>query len=334
MSSATIKDIANHLNIAPSTVSRALRDHPDISQERKDAIMKLAKKLDYHPNTIARSLKSNRTMTIGVIIPEIKHNFFSAALDGIEEATYKSGYTILVCKSNEDYQRELVNTRALVTNRADGLLVSIAQNTQNTDHFKNLLKRKIPLVFFDRVCENLNTSKVIMDDYNGAFKAVEHLIKSGYTNIAHLAGPKHLSISRQRLGGYCAALKKHGIPHREEYVIHAGMDDVDGEQGFNQLMKLDEPPKAVLAVNDPVALGIYMQMKKNGLKIPDDMAVVGFSDNPVSSLIDPPMTTVAQHPYEMGRRAAELLLEQMEQGESFKPKTEVLNFDLIIRESA
>jgi DNA-binding LacI/PurR family transcriptional regulator len=329
----TIKDIAHDLKVSPATVSRALRNHPNISTKRKQTIMEKAEELNYRPDSIAQSLKSRHTLTIGVIVPEIKHNFFAAVLDGIEEVAYKAGYTILVCKSNEDSGREIVNTNALVSQRVAGIIVSVAQNSTNADHFTALMKRNVPVVFFDRVLEGEELSKVIVDDYAGAFRLVEHLIESGYRRIAHLAGLKHLWISNRRLEAYRDALKKHGLPFREEYLVHGGFDEEDGAKGYRRLMALEEKPDAIFAVNDPVALGVYTSCKKDGLRIPQDLAIAGFSDNPISALLDPALTTVSQPAYEMGQAAAKMLLGQIREGIPAQPVTQVCNTHLIVRHS-
>jgi LacI family transcriptional regulator len=201
MAPATIKDLARELKLSPSTVSRALRDHPDISPGTKKRVVSLADKLDYHPDSIAQSLQTKKTKTIGVIVPEIKQPFFASVINGIEELAYAAGYTIIVCQSNETADREVVVTRSLGSHRVAGLLVSLSRNTRNLDHFKVLQRRGVPVVFFDRVSNDIEASKVVVDDYKGAFDVVEHLIKSGYKRIAHLAGPQNLSISRFRLKG-------------------------------------------------------------------------------------------------------------------------------------
>ncbi len=330
----TIKDIARRLEISSSTVSRALHDHPDISADTKQKVMSLAQELDYHPNSIAQSLKSMRTNTIGVIVPEIKHDFFAFVLDGIEDVTYRAGYTIFVSKSNESLDREVINTRAMVSNRVAGLIVSISQNTQDGNHFKILQQRNIPVVFFDRVCQDICASKVVVDDFDGAFKMVEFLIQSGYRNIAHVAGPQFLSLGSERLRGYREALEKNGIPYRDDYVVIGGFNEEDGVAGFNSIRERKLDIDAIFAVNDPVAIGIFMKIKELGLKIPDDIALAGFSDNPIASLIDPPLTTVKQPAYELGAAAAKLLLQEIEDEEGeFQPKTEILKTRLIIRQS-
>ncbi len=329
----TIKDIAAELNISPSTVSRALRDHPDISIKTKQEVNALAKELDYHPDSIAQSLKQRHTNLIGVIVPEIKNNFFSASISGIEEIAYRAGYAIIVSQSNESYEREVLNIRALISNRIAGLLISISRGTTQDDQFRLLERQQIPFVFFDRVCEGVEASKVVVDDFNGAFKAVEYLIDSGYTRIAHLAGPRHLSVSQYRLNGYLSALKKHKIPYDERLVIFGGLDEEDGYDGLSKLMELDVLPDAVFAANDPVAIGAFEKIKEQGLRIPQDIALLGFCNNPISRLVEPTITTVNQPAYQVGKRAAELLIEQINSPDNFVPRKVVLKTELVIRNS-
>ncbi len=334
MALATIKDLAKALNLSPSTVSRALRDHPDISPLTKKRVISLADKLDYHPNSIAQSLQTKKTKTIGVIVPEIKQPFFASVINGIEEFAYAAGYTIIVCQSNEAYEREIFYTRSLVSLRVAGMLVSLSQTTQSFDHFKVLQRSNVPVVFFDRVSDKIKASKVVVDDYQGAFDVVDHLIKSGYRRIAHLAGPKNLSISKIRLKGYKDALEQANLPFKGDMVVHGGLDDTDGIIGFQKLLSLHPLPDAVFAVNDPVATGVFMVMKERGLKIPADIALAGFSNTHMTSLLDPPLTTVEQPSYEIGKTAAQLLMDQINNGdENFLPKSVVLKTHLIVRGS-
>ena len=331
----TIKDLAKQLGVAPSTISRALRDYPDISDNKKKEIRELANKLGYQPDAIARSLQSGRTKTIGVIVPEIKHDFFSSVLDGIEDVAYKAGYSIFVCKSNEDYIREVINTRNLLSYSVAGIIVSLSQNTTDEEHLLAVQARNIPLVFFDRVSKNIKANKVIVDDEQGAYIAVDHLICSGYKRIAHLAGPDHLSISKNRLNGYKKALAKKKLPYKKEYVIHGGLDEEDGVRGFKQLMQLRPVPDAVFCVNDPVAVGVFMECKRRKVRIPKDIAIVGFSDNPITAMIDPPLTTVSQPAYEMGNVAAKMLLDEIgNKKDGYKPKTRRLKTELVIRKTS
>lgn len=334
MSRATITDIAKELSISPSTVSRALRNHPDISQATKDKVIDTANKFDYFPDTLAQGLKKQRTNTIGIIVPEIQHHFFSSAISGIEDITYSAGFTIMVCQSNEDYEREKLHVRALVSNRIAGLLISLSQSTDDISHFDVLKRRNIPVVFFDRTHEKITDSQVIVDDYKGAYELVCHLIERGYKRIAHLAGPENISIGRNRLNGYRDALTAHGIAIDEKYIVSGGFRQEDGTNGIQKLLQLDTPPDAVFAVNDPVALGAFIVLKEKKLRIPEDIALAGFSNNPFSSIIEPPLTTVDQAAHEIGKTAARLLLDQIESGiVNRKPEIIVHETKLIIRKS-
>ena len=332
MRHATIVDIAKKLGVAPSTVSRALSDHPDVKKSTKERIRKLAKDLHYSPNPIARSLKSNRTTTIGVLVPEIKHDFFASAISGIEEIAYQSGYTIIVCQSNESYEREVVNANALLHHRVAGVIVSISQNTKSGEHFQDLLRRKIPLVFFDRVCDDVPASKVVIDDCKSAYKAVIHLIDRGYERIAHFAGPKELGICIRRKTGYLDALKERGLIASDGLIRYGGLHEEDGYRSMVSMLAENVIPDAIFAVNDPVAIGAFQKIKEAGLKIPDDIAIVGFSNNKITALIDPPLTTVNQPSFEMGKKSAQILVDSIEDG-TIEPKTFTLETELIIRGS-
>jgi DNA-binding LacI/PurR family transcriptional regulator len=335
MAQPTIKDIARKLGLSPSTVSRALNDHPDISRETKRRVQETADAFDYHPNSIAQSLQSKRSNIIGVVVPQVKHVFFAQIMAGITDIAYDAGYTVMICQSNDDYEREELNIKALISQRVDGLLISISQSTDSHEHFNQLLKQGIPLVFFDRVSEKVNASKVVVDDFDGAFHAVEYLIQRGYRKIGHLGGPDFLNISQDRYKGYEAALKKHGFSVQERMVIHIGLNEEHGTEGMARLLEqATEMPDAVFCVDDPVAIGAYSHLRAKGLSIPGDIALVGFSDSPIASLVDPPLTTVRQPAYEIGRRATELLLEQLGCDEADRvPRREILKTELIIRQS-
>lgn len=337
MSRTTLRDLAKKLNLSVSTISRALNDSSEISDATKRRVIEASLALDYHPNILARGLINKQTKIIGVIVPEITHDFFSLAISGISGVAYDAGYVIMLCESNESYDREVINTNALVSNQIAGLIVSISQETKRHDHFEYLQRIGIPLVFFDRVCESLKTSKIVVDDYGGAFKAVEYLVKKGRKRIAHLGGTEHLSISRDRFTGYLDALHTFGIPFDNNLVYFGGFQEQNGIEGMQVLLELEKPPDAVFAVNDPVAIGAYEEIRNRGLRIPDDIAVVGFSNNPVAAIIDPPLTTIEQPAYELGRRAAIILLEQIvakTERRIYKPVREVLETKLITRSSA
>jgi DNA-binding LacI/PurR family transcriptional regulator len=334
MKHATITDIAKRLGLSPSTISRALNNHPDIRLETKNLVKQVAKELRYSPNPIAQSLKSNRTSTIGVIVPEIKHDFFASAISGIEEVAYHSGYTIIVCQSNESFEREVVNTNVLVQHRVAGVLASISQQTRTGDHFLVLIDQKIPLVFFDRVCEDVPTSRVVVDDTKSAHHAVSFLVQKGYRRIAHFAGPRELNICKRRLRGYFDALNAVNMDAPQERVFFGGLHEADGYASMDAMLKLEPRPDAVFCVNDPVAIGAFQRIKEAGLRIPQDVALVGFSNNKISGLVDPPLTTVDQPSFEMGKRAAGILLELIECGDkTCEARTIVLETTLIIRGS-
>jgi DNA-binding LacI/PurR family transcriptional regulator len=332
MKHSTIFDIAKQLQISPSTVSRALNDHPDIKEETKALVTKTAKELRYSPNPMARGLKNNRSTTIGVIVPEIKHDFFSSAISGIEEIAYQSGYTIIVCQSNESFEREVVNTNVLMHQRVAGVIVSISQSTKSGDHFQDLLKAKVPLVFFDRVCEDVPASKVVIDDYKSAYDAVTYLIEKGYKKIAHFAGPQELGICMRRWSGYVDALQDHQIPVVSELVRYGGLHEQNGYESMDALLQEQIVPDAVFAVNDPVAIGAFQKIKEAGLKIPDDVAIIGFSNNKITTLVEPQLSTVDQPSFEMGKKAAQILINTIEHRMP-EPKTFVLGAKLILRGS-
>ncbi|QSE96236.1 LacI family DNA-binding transcriptional regulator [Fulvivirga lutea] len=334
----TIKDIARELGISPSTVSRALKDHPDISIETKKAVTELAEKLNYTPNSIALSLRQQKTNTIGVIIPEIIHFFFSTVISGIEDIAYDAGYSVIVSQSNESYDREVMDSKALFNNRVDGMLISLSRETTQFDHLKSLFDRGVPMVFFDRVTDAINCSKVVVDDFGGSFEATEHLINQGYKRIAHLSGPKSLTISEVRLEGYKAALAKHNIPYDEKLVMRdkASEDEQSAKKLTEQLLSGPNPPDSLFAINDIAALGAMMAAKEKGLKIPKDFGIVGFSNWRFTSLTEPPMTTVNQPGFEMGQEAARLLIKQIEakNDEVIEPETVELKTNLVIRGSS
>lgn len=330
----TVKDIAERLCLHYTTVSKALRDHPDISTATKHRVLSLAKELDYHPNSIAKSLKKQTTSTVGIIVPSIQIDFFSAVISGVEEVAYGRGFNTVVCQSNENSDREAIHVRTLISNRVAGVLVSVSQTTTSGAHFRALQKQGIPLVFFDRICEDVEADKVVVDDYGGAVQAVRHLIRSGYRMIAHVAGPKNTSIGRDRCRGYVDELERNGIAIDREMITYGGLQQDDGVAALRGFLSRGKMPDAIFAVNDPVAIGIYDETKRNGLKIPKDVALVGFGNVKLSSYLDPPLTTVRQSPYKLGKAAAGMLLRRIENPEhEMTSAVEVIETELILRES-
>jgi DNA-binding LacI/PurR family transcriptional regulator len=335
-SQATIKDIAKELNISPSTVSRALKNHPDISQETKKAVVELADKMEYQPNSIALSLRKSKSNTIGVIIPHIVHHFFSTIISGIEDVAHDQGYRVILAQSSESYFKELDNINTLISSRVDGLFLSLASGDNNYEHLKNLQKRNIPLVFFDRATDEIEASKVLVDDYDGAFLATEHLIEQGCQNIVHLAGPDNLKITENRRKGYEDALKKHHFALNPQLVVHSdnlqkAFDTIS--QMIQNSVKID----GIFTVNDDTAIGAIKAVKKMGLRIPEDIAVIGFGDDPICKVVEPNLSSVSQAGFEMGQAVANLFFAQMikkEKGEPFTPETKILSTQLAIRESS
>ncbi|MBN1543170.1 LacI family DNA-binding transcriptional regulator [candidate division KSB1 bacterium] len=330
---ATIKDIARRLNISPSTVSRALSDHCDISKKTKNKVLKLAHELNYQPNSIAQSLKTNKTRVVGLIVPALQNYFFPEIVSTIEEVFFRAGFTIIVCQSNESYERELLNIQVLTSNRVAGLLAAVSQTTKNFDHFKQLKKMNIPLVLFDRDCDGVDAPLVTVDNYSGAVAAVRYLLSCGYKKIAHLAGLQHVSTAEKRYKAYCDVLHENRIPYRSDYVPFGSFFESDGYTNTGNLLQLPDPPEAIFAVNDTVAFGAYKKIKERGLSIPDDIALVGYDDVPFMQSLDPPITTVRQPMAEIGRQAANLLLEQMGCPYDQENMKTVLQPELIVRDS-
>ncbi|MEH6679091.1 MAG: LacI family DNA-binding transcriptional regulator [Sediminicola sp.] len=336
MGRVTLKDIANQLNITPSTVSRALNDHPAIKRETREAVKELARELDYQPNQFALGLLQKRSSTIGVIVPEITSHFFSAIITGIQDVIGPSDYNIMICLSNESYEDELDLVKKLSKIRVDGILVSPSSSTKEFDHFRNLQKNDIPVVVFDRDCPGLEADKVLVDDYFGAYQAVEYLIRSGCTKIAHLGGPLNLSTTEHRLQGYLDAMEKNKLPVKEGYVVHVkGFSHEDGIKPVKKLLHLEERPDAIFAMNDNIAISAMHIAKKMDLRIPEDISIVGFDDDPHSSYFSPSLSTVWQPVYSLGMLAARILLGRIKNKTPHLAfRKEVFKPELMVRSSS
>ena len=329
----TIKDIARQLGISPSTVSRALKDHPDISQETKKAVNDLARKLNYQPDLVALSLKKGQSRIIGVIVPEIVHYFFSTVISGIEDVANESGYRVMICQSNETFEREVENVEALLYSRVDGILVSISKKTVKLDHLKKVMDQHVPMVMFDRIADNLETDKVYVDDEHAAYTAVRHLIVNGYRNIIHYAAPQHLEIGRLRKEGYIRALKQFQIPVRDEFIIKCDTME-EAQKMTEETMKLTPRPDAFFCVNDMTAAGVMKMLKRLNYKIPDDVAIVGFTNGEISNLPTPAITSVEQHGFDIGREAARLLIDRLiHSGKEIPPRKKIIKTTLVVKGS-
>jgi LacI family transcriptional regulator len=332
-SQVTIKDIASQLGISPSTVSRALKDHPDISERTKKAVKELANILGYKPNEIALSLRTSKTNIIGLIIPEIEHHFFSSVINGIEAVASLNGYNVMIFQSNEKYTREVINTQTLLSHRVDGVLLSVSKETQNYSHMENLIKNSIPIVLFDRVIDELPVDKVIVDDYRGAYEATEHMIQKGCKKIIHLASQDKLSVGMQRRRGYTDAMIKHKL-FKEEYVVHAENLE-ESKKAVTNLLNKKYGMDGIFAVNDLSAIGAMQAIRKKGLKIPKDIAVVGFTNSLSGQFTEPALSTVDQQGYKLGEQAAQLLLQRMSSKDMhYTPVTKILGTGLVVRASS
>lgn len=329
----TIKDIARDLNVSVSTVSRALRGMPDVNPQTMKDILRHAEKIDYQPNMAALSLVKKQTQTIGIIVPNMDY-FFATAIRGIDEAALEAGYTVMICQSNESYGREVVNTKRLMLSSVDGLIVSLSSETNNVDHFRRVIQKDIPIVFFDRTSTDLNASGVVLDNAHGAEQAVTHLIEQGCTRIALLGSHEHMSISSLRENGYREALKKEGLTIDDSLIFHCDFDQESAYRATVQLLGKRNPPDAIFAVSDRMALGAFLAVKEKGLRIPEDVAIVGFNDEPIMSLLTPKLSSVAQPAFEMGRRAARLFIEHIHAEVKTDVETIVLKPQLMIRESS
>ncbi len=334
----TIKDIAKALGLSTSTVSRALRGSHEISAETKKLVIEYAEQYNYRPNPIALSLKERRSHSVGVVVCEIANNYFSQAINGIESIAYNRGYHVIISQSHESYDREVVNVEHLASRSVDGLLVSLSAETDRVEHFKKLHDKGFPIVFFDRVTDDIETHKVVADNYQGAYNATQHLIDAGFTRIAHLASSAHLSISVERLNGYKAALRDNGIPFNETYIKncnHGGMIFNELEDAVKNLVTLKDKPDAIFSAGDRLTVSCLRVLKTLGLKVPDDIALVGFSNSSFGELITPGLTTVKQPAFEMGQAATELLIKLIESKRAVTEFEKVtLQTELIVRESS
>lgn len=309
-----MKDIARELGISVATVSRALQDSPRISETRREQIKAYAREHNFTPNLLAESLRHSRQKPlkiIGVIIPELAHYYFSSILSGIEEEASSRGYRIMVAQSDEQYEREVRICQSFYENKVCGIIVSQAKDTRNYDHFQRLIDNGVPLVFYDRICTGINASRVVVDDYMGAYKAVSHLIDTGCRRIAYYGSPMQLEISKNRFNGYKDALLKHGLPVDED--LYGICDNrADAEAITPAILTRSNPPDGFFAVNDDTAIGIMYTAKRMGFRVPEDIAVCGFTNGQRAVACDPMLTTVEQRGRTVGSEAADILIGQVE----------------------
>ena len=310
----TMKDIAQALGVSVATVSRALKDNPRISKEQREKIQAYAREHHFYPNVIAESLRNSRVKplkVIGVIVPQLSHFYFSSILSGIEEEATTHGYRIMVAQSNERYEREVKICQDFYKNRVCGVIVSQAKDTVKYEHFKKLIDHHMPLVFYDRICTGINCSRVVVDDYMGAYNAVTHLINTGCRRIACFSSPMTLEISKNRYNGYRDALLKNGLKVNENFLRICDNRE-DAEVLTPELLQQEEIPDAFFAVNDDTAVGILYAAKRMGYRIPEDISICGFTNGDRSKACDPMLTTVEQRGVRVGEEAANILISKVE----------------------
>ena len=328
----TIHDLAKALNIDSSTVSRALNDSPRISKKTKEKIREKAKAMGYQRNSLASHLRTNKTYSIGVIVPRLSRNFFSNVISGIEETAYQKGYSVIICQSLESLEREKKILETLLANRVDGILISISMQTNSLDHLDTFLNYGAPMVFYDRPCNYKNCTSVSIDDYDASFRATAHLIENGCKTIVHFGGPQNIGLYQNRKNGYIAALNKYGLPVSDALCFETKLSEKDGEDMAKKVLDMGGVD-GIYSANDTSAISAMQYFKTVGIKVPEQIAIVGFNNDPISSVIEPPLTTINQPDYEMGYTAAAHLIKQIE-GRAGNGQPLVLTSELIVRNSS
>lgn len=328
----TIIDIAQALRISKSTVSRALKDAPDVKEETKKAVKALAEQLDYHPNKLALSLLNRQTNTIGVITPNLDY-VLATMVKGIDEVALEAGYTVMVCQSDERFGREIVNTKRLLDSSVDGFMVSVSSETKVFEHIKKIHNKKIPLVFFDRVVESIDAPKVRLDNVMGGALAAQHLVDQGYKKIAILAGPENLDISNKRMEGYLHVLRENNMRADKKLIIHCDFDQQYAYEATKELLAMKKRPDAIFTISDRMAIGAMLAIKEKGLQMPHDIGLIGFNNEPVTSLVTPSISSIEMYSFEMGKATAKLFIEMLHGDPEKLAKEIVIKPKLFIRES-
>lgn len=330
----TLQDLANELNTTPSTISRSLNDHKGISPEMKKKVKDLATRWNYRANAMASGLRTGYSKTIGVVVPMINRDFFSNVIAGIEKVAFSKGFNLIICQSHNDMQSEIDSINTLLESSVAGIFVSLATGTTDYGHFKKAQEQGFPIVFFDRVPNEVETTKIVINDFKGAYQATNHLIEMGYKNIAHFSGIDHVDIYKSRKAGYIQALEEHDIEVNPKLIVPDTLSRSEGEKAIEQLISLDAPPDAVFAASDYSALGAYTWLRNNNYNIPNDFGIVGFSNEQFTSIISPSLSTINQFSNGMGKYAAEVFFESLNSKVMSVPRTIQLAPELIIRESS
>lgn len=331
----TIKDIANVLGLTPSAVSKALSNHPRISDKTKKAVQEVVVKLNYQPNLLSSALRKGKSFLVGVIVPRVHSSFFSSVVEKMEEVLNSNGYNIIMTQSNELYDKECKSIDSLLSIQVDGIIASLANETTNLDYYEKIKSKGVELVLFDRGEDSLNVDYIGIDDCNSSFMIINHLVEQRCKRIAHIAGFNHIRIYKDRILGFRDALEKFGLPIYDEMIIESNLRVDDGRRIMKQLLAMPERPDAVYAAGDYAALGALQVLLEENIKVPEEIALVGFSNEPFTSLTMPSISTINQHNEKIGQLAAEAFLERMNGSSTMKlPKKTIINAELIIRESS
>ena len=334
----TIKDIARELGISASAVSKALKDSHEISEKTKQLVLACAKKHNYQPNPMAQSLKRGNSKSLGIVISTIDNQFFSQVINGIESVAYSKGYNVIITQTHESYDLEVSNVNHLTVRAIDGLLISLSTETKNLDHLKYLHEKGLPIVFFDRVTDEINTHKVIADNFKGAYDATKHLIDTGYRKIAHITSSVNVSITAERLKGYKLALEENNIPINDNYIkycLHGGRDLGEIENVLSELLQGDDRPGAIFTASERITTTTLTILHRLGVKIPDDVALLGFTNTHLADVLNPSLSAVYQPGFDIGKKATEMLIGLIESKYQVTEfETVVLPTELFIRNSS
>ena len=334
-SPVSMADLARELGVSLTTISRALSDHHSIGPAMKQKVLKLSKKYNYQPNRLASALRKGKSQLLGIVVPYIEGRFFPSVVHGIETAARKAGYNVIICQSNEDVAQERRNLDTLLSAQVAGILVSLSRTTHDFQHFEKVRSRGLPLVFFDRILEGDKVNAVVLDDQEGGYISTRHLLSQGCRRIAHLAGPQHLNIYKNRRQGYFDALREAGLPEDESLIVYTDMAQQSGAEGMRQLLAAANPPDGVFGAGDYCALGAMQEARRQGLRVPEDVAICGFSNETFTVVTEPTITTIDQRCEEMGQAAVRLLLEVIEaNGSAYTPRQVVLRPELVVRGSS
>lgn len=330
----TIYDIAKAVNVSPATVSRGLKDHPGIRKDTRKKIQEAARRMGYQHNTFASNLRQKRTNTIGVLVPRLNSYFMSTVIAGMEKVANQSGYNLIISQSQETFKREIASINTMFNSRVDGLLVSLAYNTENIDHFDVLFKKDVPVIFFDRVFDHANCTCVIIDNRQAGYDATKHLLDQGCRRVVHIGGNLNRNVYADRLKGYKDALRERSISFDPTLVIVNNLSDEGGSLAAEEILKMNPAPDGIFAANDTSAVACIRELKSAGIKIPDDIAVAGFNNDPIAKVIDPNLTTIHYPGYEMGETAATIMINKLKNLPVANLNTIVLRHELIIRGSS